>query len=265
MQPDLETLLREARAATPDVAPEAARRGIAQLLAQTERAARRRRVPLVGGIAIATVLVLALAAVAAERIAQTPQAEAPTRVVDRTFACTTGITLGLRGVKLGASPRSEQLGLPSHAVLTSGQGPGSTSVGIDTGPVPAAGRPRGAAYYTPASCRELTLRVPGTTRVRVPLTRTGLHGGRLTRPEGHNCEARGRVLVRIRAVFTQPTRWTRSTPASSEQYPVTMRAPGAIREGYVAVRTESGNRPLVFAALTQTGARVFIASRCWGS
>jgi hypothetical protein len=265
MQPDLEERLRRTRGALPAPDPETTRRARAAFLARAERTARRRRVPLIGGIALAMVLVLALAAVAAERVIQAPQAEAPARVVDRTFACTTGVTLGLRGVKLGAGPRSAGLGDPSHAFLFSGQGPRSTSAGIATGPAPAGGRPRGAAWYTPASCRELTLRVPGTTRVRVPLTRTGLRGGQLTWPEGHNCEVPGRVLVRIRAVFTQPTRWTRTTPQNFERDPVTMRAPGTIREGYVAVRTESGNRPLAFAALTQTGARLFIASRCWRS
>jgi hypothetical protein len=271
MQPDLERVLREARAALPDPDPESMRRGIAHLRARSERAARRRRVPLTGGVALATVFVFALAALGAERIVESQRVQATTRVVDRTLVCTTGVIRGLRAIEVQAGPRVVQVARPgmprghaSVASVTSGPGSGTTSVGVSGRLADGIGwHAVGLAWYTPAECRQVSTRFPGTNRVRVPLTAAGLGGGHLDVPERHFCELAAPVVVRVRAVFARPTSWRRWTSPNPRHLPGQMRAYGAIREGYLAVRSQVGNRPLAFAAVTQTRARLFVAPRCW--
>jgi hypothetical protein len=82
MQPDLERLLRESCDALPEPDPASIRQAVREALARVERAARRRRLPLVAGVAAAGLLLATLAAVAAERpwADRTPAAVAPPAV-----------------------------------------------------------------------------------------------------------------------------------------------------------------------------------------
>jgi hypothetical protein len=253
MQPDLETLLREARAATPKATPEARSRGITQLLAQTERAARRRRVPLIGGIALAAILVLALAALGAERALQDQAATPSARVVDRTLLCSTRVQGGLRMIEMMATPavptRREPLGpVPSSVDMTSGGAETGTWVSLQTDRYPDTSPWTGQARYSRQECR--------VVNARVPLTTTGLAGGRALFQEKQKCEAPRQVLVRIRATFERPTRWVAVSPR------LMAARGGRIIQGAIAVRTQNG-RPLAFATATRTSVQLYAARHCW--
>jgi hypothetical protein len=234
----------EAPSATPQATPEARSRGIAQLLAQTERAARRRRVPLVGGIALAMVLVLALAALGAERVLQDQAATPTVRVLDRTLLCSTRLQGGLRMIEILATPPvpTRRPPLPSSVSMSSGGEATGTWVWAIASRL--TGR---AAHYTRQECRQVN--------ARVPLVTTGLVGGRPTFQEKQKCEAPRQVLVRVRVTFEQPTRWLVISPRL-------MSASGRASHAAIAVRTQNG-RPLAFATATRTGVQLYTARHCW--
>lgn len=271
MQPDLERLLRESRNALPEPDAASVRHATLLVLGRLERRARRRRLPLVATLGVGALLLLSLIAVAAERAVETQRAEAATLVVDRTLVCTTGVVRGLRGIEVQAGPRVVQAarpgsarGHPSIASVESGMGPDLASAGVSGRLQDGVGwQAVGLAWYTQARCRLVSSRLPGTTRARVPLTTSGLRGGALSEPRRHFCETTAPVIVRVRAAFVRPTSWRRWTSSTPQVLPGQMRAHGMIREGYVAVQSQAGNRPLAFAAITQTRARLFTAPRCW--
>lgn len=95
---------------------------------------------------------------------------------------------------------------------------------------------------------------------RVPLSTSGLSGG-AAGPFGdrYDCVVARRVLVRIRGVFYKPTSLRRQRPT---RYVDQLAANGRVREGALAVRTESG-KPIAFATVHESGrARLFVGPSC---
>lgn len=262
MQPELdERLLRDSRAARPEPDPKAMRRGIAELLLRGERAARRRRQPLVTAIALAAVLGLALVALASDRPNRSVSGTAPARVVDRTFACRTSSGMPTKVMSnpqkpafVGGGPFVGQRTVPNPSWLAAGAG----SVGgawpfvvVRSAPFPLAsqwGGPSAAgAFVDPTRCV--------ATRTSVPLARTGLPGPAYDYDKSVNCVDTTRVYVRVRATLAVPARWRRLNADYTG-------AQGRVLEAALAVRDAHG-RPLAFAGLRGRTVRAWFASRCY--
>ena len=256
MWPELDDrLLRDSRDARPDPDPEAMRRGIADLLARGERAARRRR--LVLAVAATVVLVAALVAVAADRGAdRTPAGAAPSRLVDRTFACRTA---GGMPTKVQSSPVKPVFAGPT----TTRPMPAyiATGAGYFSGPWPFVivraapwalaiqwgGPPAAGAFVDPRRC--------APTRTSVPATPAGLPRPPYEYTKTVNCEGATRVYVRVRATLAAPAPWRRLNAEYTG-------AEGRVVSGSIAVRDHRG-RPLAFAQLRGERATVWLADRCY--
>jgi hypothetical protein len=250
MQPDLNQRLRRAQAALGEPDRAAEERALERFLGRAERAARRRRVPLVGGVALATVLAVSLGALGAERIVESRTAVPASRVVDRTLLCTADVRAGLRMVSVMVTPPLRTARIPSSVYLVNGtRHLGDTLVRLFAGSAPGTrGGTTGQASYLRTSCRPVN--------VRVPLATSGLVGGRITHQETQKCEVPRQIVVRVRARVLQPTRWN---PISPER----MAARGRIQQAAIAVRTLAGNRPLALVAFTETSAQLHVARTCW--
>jgi hypothetical protein len=120
-----------------------------------------------------------------------------------------------------------------------------------TGPVGSA--PTGELSLSRTRCR--------STKLRVALSGRGLEGGPAEQfGSSYRCDIPAMILLRVRAVFTRPTRLVRS--ARSPDYLV---AKGNITSGSLAVTTLRGRKPIVFASVHDKSgeARIFVApSRC---
>jgi len=182
-------------------------------------------------------------------------AESASRIIDRTVVCRaigTGFPDPIRFITATASPRNEGLQLPP--ILSAHNGPsgeGGLSAFVQTGPDP--GHATGYVGLSRTRCT--------TTRLRLPLSSRGLRGVS-TEPDGesYDCDVPARVLIRIRAVFTRPTRFARD-PRS----PWLSVARGTMGTGYLAVATMPSRKPLSFSTASHgTGkARLFVSpSRC---
>jgi hypothetical protein len=164
----------------------------------------------------------------------------------------TGFPDPIRFVTVSASPRSQALRLPP--ILSANNGPsgeGGVSAFIQTAPDPS--HTTGSVLFSRTRCT--------TTKLRIALSSRGLRGGS-AEPDGksYDCDVPARVLVRLRALFTRPTGFTRD-PES----PWLSVARGTIATGYLALATMPGRKPLSFSAANhETGkARLFVApSRC---
>jgi hypothetical protein len=98
------------------------------------------------------------------------------------------------------------------------------------------------------------------TRVRVPLSTSGLREGRAAPGRSYRCDVPSIVLIRVRATFIRPTGFSRD-PLS----PSVVRARGRVATGYLSVTLPGGRRPLAFASVNDGsgGARLLVApSRC---
>jgi hypothetical protein len=182
-------------------------------------------------------------------------ADAATRIVDRTVVCRmtgTGIPDPIRSISVGASARSKALDLPPFVSARNGpMGAAGVSVGLQTGPSPS--QRTGYVLLSRMACR--------STKLRVPLSSGGLLGGSTKADrKSYSCDVPANVLIRVRAIFTRPTRL--SPDARS---PWQFVARGKIVTGALAIATMPGRKPLFFgtAAHTAGTAEAFIApSRC---
>jgi hypothetical protein len=178
-------------------------------------------------------------------------AESASRIIDRTVVCRaigTGFPDPIRFITASASPRNEGLDVPP--ILSAHNGPsgeGGLSAFVQTGPDP--GHATGYVGLSRTGCT--------TTRVRLPLSRKGLRGVS-TEPDGesYDCDVPARILIRVRAVFTRPTRFARD-PRS----PWLSVARGTMATGYLAVATMPARKPLSFSAASHaTGkAQLFVS------
>jgi hypothetical protein len=206
---------------------------------------------------------LVLAACVAVALAPAGTGEgAPSRVVDRTFRCTLApiyggvreldVTTKPRGT-LGNGGRSDDV---SPGYISLGSGPASSvfddlvfarSRLEERGVAPGDPFPPGA-YADLKRCRG--------TRVVVPLSTKGLPGPPVRFDTEADCEVRGRVLVRVRAVLEAPTPW-RPTGAPY------VGARRNVVEAKIAVRSERTRRPIALLMLDSGGeTRLWVSNGC---
>jgi hypothetical protein len=182
-------------------------------------------------------------------------ASATTRIVDRTVVCRmtgTGYPDPIRSISVGASARSKALDLPPFVSARNGpSGEAGVSAGLQTGPGPS--HRTGYVLLSRVACR--------STKLRVPLSSRGLVGGSTEADrKSYSCDVPASVLIRVRAVFTRPTRFS-PDPRSPWQFV----ARGKIVTGSLAIATMPGRKPLFFgtAAHAAGTAEAFVApSRC---
>ncbi|MEX0807612.1 MAG: hypothetical protein WD044_02685, partial [Dongiaceae bacterium] len=89
----------------------------------------------------------------------------------------------------------------------------------------------------------------------VPLSTVGLSGGAAS-PNGdeHDCVVAAKILVRIRGVYRTPTSLKRSRDSFV--------ARGPVKEGYLAIRTLSGDQIALATVLESGRARLFVGDSC---
>lgn len=207
-------------------------------------------------------LVVAACAVVAAVAAAGSGEGAPARVVDRTFRCTLApLYGGLRELEVSTKPRGS-LGNGgrsddvSPGYISVGSGPGS-SVFDDLIWARTRLEERGVAPgdpFVPGAYADV--RRCRTARVLVPLSAKRLPGPPVKFDQAVDCEVRGRVVVRLRAVLEAPTEWRR---ANAPYF-------GARRnvvEAKIAVRSERTRRPIALLALDAGGeTRLWVSNGC---
>jgi hypothetical protein len=184
---------------------------------------------------------------------------APSRVVDRTFRCTVApIYGGLREVDVTAKPK----GSLGNGGRSDDVSPGYVSVG--SGPASGAfddlvfarTRPeeRGVAPGDPFPPGVyVDVRRCGPARISLPLSAKGLPGPPVRFDTDADCEVRGRVLVRLRAVLEAPALWGRAAPPY-------FGARRNVVEARIAIRSERNRRPIALLELDRGG-----KTRFWSS
>ena len=174
-------------------------------------------------------------------VATGPGPTSGTRIVDRTFLCSTEMQGGIRMISIHASSGSGE--------GTAQRGP---SISLLTGHAGSlASASTSSLYLYPDRCTDARAPVPLAARSLVP------------RPPGlwreFECEAPQRVLLRVRAAFRAPT--TLESSRSSYGYRL-LSAQGEISEAAIAIRTQAG-KPLAYASLSASGrARLHAARNC---
>jgi hypothetical protein len=182
-------------------------------------------------------------------------AGAASRILDRTVVCRmtgTGFPDPIRSISVGVSGRSEGLDLPPFVSARNGHGGESgVSAGLQTGPGPSSRT--GYVLLSRTACRQ--------TKLRIPLSSRGLLGGSASADrKSYTCDVPATVVIRVRAVFTRPTRFS---PDPRSPWHVVAR--GNITRGSLAVVSMPGRKPIFFgsAAHAAGSAAAFVApSRC---
>jgi hypothetical protein len=177
---------------------------------------------------------------------------ATSRIVDRTLVCTLVAPLGgARDLDVVASPPivdefhnytvPAHIGVGSGRVISGSVADSSNRVFVRARLDQLEGVGRSVPPGIYASARSCS-----TTRASVPLSSRGLPGPPVEFGKGVECEIRGRVLVRVRAVLQSSAAWR----------PVRGGYAGAranVFEAALAVRTQRGRRPVAFIELDRTG------------
>jgi hypothetical protein len=179
--------------------------------------------------------------------------EVATRIIDRTVDCRavgTGFPDPVRVMTVAASPRNDAQRLPPLLSAHNGpSGEGGVSAFIQTGPDPS--HPTGSVSYNRKRCTP--------TKRPIALSSRGLTGGSTHAAEGesYKCNLPARILIRIRAVFVRPTRF--SGDAGSPWLSI---ARGTMTTAHLAVATMPSRKPLFLATATHStgGARAFVAA-----
>jgi hypothetical protein len=182
-------------------------------------------------------------------------APAAARIIDRTLSCTVPLQSGARPIKVSAHSgfrdpdrpgewkwlAAAELGLPPVVWVYAGEAPNRAS---------------GALALDLARCTRATARVAFSSR--------GLNGGvasQLLGTDAYDCRVGSRILVRVRAVFREPTSLATVLRAYRQNYRGTP-AGAVMREAQLAARTPGG-KPVVYADVVESGrARLFVASGC---
>jgi hypothetical protein len=165
------------------------------------------------------------------------------RVVDRTLLCSTEMQGGIRLISIGAAS-GVRAGLTTRGAYF------AASTGTAQG--------AGLAYATlsylslnPTRCKP--------TRPRLALAPGKLGGGSPgASGRAFDCEVPPRVLLRVRAIFREPTSFESSRDSGYEQ----LSANGELKEASLAIRTPAGKQ-LAFATFSESGrARLHASSSC---
>ena len=213
--------------------------------------------------ALGFVAVSAFAAVAALGARLSPQATpVASRIVDRTFRCTLATLYGgLREFDVVTKPR----GTLGNGGRSDDVSPGYISVGSGAASGPfddlifarSGLEERGVAPGSPfPPGAYVDVRRCATARVSLPLSPKGLPGPPVRFDQEADCEVRGRVLVRLRAVLEAPTAWRRASPPY-------FGGRRNVVEAKIAVRSERARRPIALVALDPGGdTRVWISGAC---
>ncbi len=155
------------------------------------------------------------------------------KVIDRTLLCETGDTGDTGQVEVVASAVvhgggvSAYTNLPAWVLGSVGEG------GLSMSP----------------RCRRAE---------RIPLSPRGLTGGATQFEERYNCPSTRRVFVRVRGSFHSPTRLREGRPSKTPL----LFAHAPLKEGQLAIRTQSG-KPLAYAFfVAEKSTRLFVAASC---
>lgn len=206
---------------------------------------------------LAAVTVLAALAAGAGAGASAPSREvesllAPSRVVDRTFACTLYRLPGGIGdldVAISTAYHDRTSGWRSPALIELASGVDT----LDNNLVYVranAGTAYGGRTLPPGPYANTTRCVAAK---RIPLSERGLPKPPVRWSTGTQCRVRGRALVRVRAVLRSPANWGMiQRPYAGARMDVL--------ESAVAVRSERGRKPVIFGALTRSGGMRFYSS-----
>jgi hypothetical protein len=204
--------------------------------------------------------VTTLLAVFVVAVATGPAQAASAPVVDRTFRCTLApLYRGLGQLDVTAKPHGAHGRSPFTRDISTGY------IGVGSGP--AVGR---ESDLVNASSR-LEVRTsnpplpPGvfanarrciSARASFPLSAKGLPGPPVRFDTDADCEIRGRVLVRVRAVLEAPTSWRAAEPPY-------VGARRNVLAATIAVRSERTRRPIGLLTLDRAGeTRLWAAPHC---
>lgn len=149
-------------------------------------------------------------------------AQTRSRILDRTVSCRVegvGSPDPARFITASAFPRLGQVPGVTAPLVYAHHGEGEAGFGVGF-----AVHPTGRAWVNRSKCTE--------AHVQVPLSSTGLKGGRTRFGENHRCEVPARILIRIRVIFTRSFA-LRTDPDARYQ----LVAKGRIVTGSVAVAT----------------------------
>lgn len=209
----------------------------------------------------------ALALVAALTVASTQAVStggsataAPSRLVDRTFSCSVGSTLGARILKVSARSGFRAPETPRKWKWLAAAGLGGRDGSYVS--VSAGAPPPLAARSLPWRWLEVELERCSSSRARIPLSPRTLIGGAADQigSDRYECQAPSRVLVRVRARFEVATTLRRQRRYGKPW--LTTPTAVVVQEASFAVRTPTG-KPIAFAEVLQSGrARLFTAPSC---
>lgn len=185
-------------------------------------------------------------------------AASPSRVVDRTLACTVAFSNGARtidaNVRSAYRSGSTMEWLAQASVTTAGnplpkKNYEPTLAGLTAGWPPPPPLESGGLGFASTRC--------AVTRARVPVSSMGLTGGAASVfGDEVRCRTPKRILVRVRATFSAPATLERSKDGTF------VTASGRIVRGQVVVRTLAGAQ-IVYADVTDAGkARLFLSKVC---
>lgn len=198
--------------------------------------------------------------------------ENASRVFDTTYVCANTAQAGLREIEIDARRGFRDSGkwqwFASFGVVSYGApqvtlpNGGTTTLNWSFGASSASGLafpdPPLSAY--PASVSTTPRRACAVSKKRVPLASSGLTGYSVDYfGDEYECVVPASVLVRLRAVFTQPATFRRDRFNGALGG---RRASGDVREAQLAIRTIAG-KPLAFATASASGvAKLFTAPGC---
>jgi hypothetical protein len=203
---------------------------------------------------------LAFAACLVAAAAAAPGEGAPSRVVDRTFRCTLApLYDNLRELNVAANPR----GSLGNGGTSSDVSPGYISLGSGPGTrafddfVFARSRVEeraAGAPWPPGVYASVERCVPA--RRSVPISAKGLPRPPVKFATDADCEVRGRVLVRVRAILETPSSWG----PTGRPY---VGARRNVVEAKIAVRSERTRRVIGLLELNRAGeTRLWASSEC---
>lgn len=182
-------------------------------------------------------------------VAATARDAQTTRVIDRTVACSVGLQGGVHEVEVRARTGTRLFDDPSkwrYTASTDARAPRGLA-GVSAG-----GEPQWIGLRVATVCPQVGARVDFSTR--------GLTGNTASPLEdSYDCVVPGRVLIRVRAVFREPTRlrlWRQI-----EMFV----ARGTVVEGRLAISTLSGRRVAVAKVFPSGRAVIFVARTCTAS
>jgi hypothetical protein len=192
------------------------------------------------------IVCLLVASVAVLATANEPGGSAPSRIVDRTFVCTPFLLYGgIRDVDVKAIPRGD--------AYVNGTGSTSTGyIGVGSGQTNSElvfARARLEPRYRNRPLQPgvyADVRRCARTRVTVPLTAKGLPGAPTAFETYAECQIRGRVITRVRAVLEGAAPWQPDAPPYA----------GVLRNvvsAQIAVRSERTRKPLGFIEFDSSG------------